>query len=412
MKKIFALIFICLISISIFAQENSRTLTKAKVDELCAVTGMTRDSIEEFTIPEEYTVIGKYAFAECFKLKNIKLHSNITVIEDYAFARTAIKDLTIPDTIVSIGTGVFGKCYKLHTLTILAKIPPKVFGSLEGRTDYLYTGKVDKIFIYVPDESVEAYKTAWSENEYSYFCIYPISNSENFRNATITENDKTTSNTSDKVSTVAACIVIAIIFALPVLLIIWIIRIVKKIIRKRKNENEQNDDDEKKDSDNEKKGFLYNAVKKITTDERMEALNAGNLPVVDCGGVFLTKDEICHFHSAVSFLKVKERVIGYKSGSSGTSFRISKGISIHTGSGRKQAIRGNVAQETKGYLTITNERIIGSAINISFDKKIDSLSSIQSSWDEVLLQFGKEQYYIKSYEARYIAKIIHLIAKQ
>ena len=240
----------------------------------------------------------------------------------------------------------------------------------------------------------------------------PISNSENFRNSSITENNKATSNTSDKVTTVVAYIVSAIILALPILLIIWIVCIVKKIIRKKKNGNEQNEEDEKKNSDNEKKGFLYNAVKKITTDERVEALNAGNLPVVDCGGVFLTKDEICHFHSAVSFLKVKERVIGYKSGSSGTSFRISKGISNHTGSGRKQAIRGNVAQETKGYLTITNERIIGSAINISFDKKFDSLSSIQSSWDEVLLQFGKEQYYIKSYEARYIAKIIHLIAKQ
>lgn len=77
----------------------------------------------------------------------------------------------------------------------------------------------------------------------------------------------------------------------------------------------------------------------------------------------------------------------------------------------KKAIRGNVVQEGEGFLIITNKRIIGSAFNISFDKKLSSLSYLESSWKAILLQFGKEQYCCKSYESIYIDKIIRLAVK-
>ena len=132
MKKLIALIFISLIIISAFAQDNSRILTNAKVDELCAVTGMARDSIEEFTIPEEYTIIGESAFEECHNLKTITLNSNITVIEDYAFARTAIKDLTIPDSIESIGKGVLLNVIIYVLLQYFQQFRPKFLQLLKG----------------------------------------------------------------------------------------------------------------------------------------------------------------------------------------------------------------------------------------------------------------------------------------
>ncbi len=168
MKKIIASIFTILISLSVFAQRNGKVLTKAKVDELCAVTGKTRETIEEFNVPIEYTEIGYSAFEGCRQLKEINLNSNITSIDDTAFAKTGLKDLTLPENIKSIGKYVFSRS-ALQSLTILSKMPPKI----PETPDAFYKGFSNNIIIYVPNESLEKYKNAWKGH--TYFELKPIS---------------------------------------------------------------------------------------------------------------------------------------------------------------------------------------------------------------------------------------------
>ena len=168
MKKIFVTIFTILISLSIFAQGNEKLLTKEKVDELCTIAGKTRETIEEFIVPTEYTAIGYSAFEGCRQLKEIKLHSNITSIDNTAFAKTSLKDLILPENIKSIGKYVFGRS-SLQTLTILSKTPPKI----PETSDAFYIGFSTNIIIFVPDEAIEKYKNAWKGQ--SYIQLKPIS---------------------------------------------------------------------------------------------------------------------------------------------------------------------------------------------------------------------------------------------
>lgn len=387
MKKIFVLFFISLISTSIFSQEDkSKILTSNKVDEICSANGMTRKTVTEFTIPDEYTVIDDYAFEECTFLEKVKLHSDITKIGDIAFGKTSITDITIPSSIVSIGKYPFSKT-DLKTLTILSEEPPK----MAQEVDAFYTGDMSKeLIIYVPDESIETYKNRWKNQR--YIQIKSISSKANIDKPTMTSNNEDVSASEteniENNGDMDGFSVVAILISLA-LLVILIVYLIKKIIRVAKSAASQT----------------------IIPDERMDALNKGILPAVNSGSVILGKDEVCHFHGSVTYVKVKEKVIGYSGGGGGVSFRITKGIRLHTSSGNKKAIRGNVAQEDKGSLTITNKRIIGSAFNISFDKKLSSLSYLESSWKAILLQFGKEQYYCKSYESIYIDKIIRLAVK-
>ena len=258
MKKIFTVIFIGIISMAVFAQETANILTRQKVDELCAVTGMTRNTITEFTVPSEYTIIGDNAFEECRQLRKVNLHSGITEIGEFAFGKTAIDDFTLPAGIISIGKYAFGKCGNLATLTILSKSPPKIYPSVKGAHDEFYTGNLNKkITIYVPDEFVEAYRTKWREETASYFYIQPISSKEtseknppiastNKENKAVASetienktDDTTKTDTSSEELTTSDTVIGLIFFALLILCIILLIRLIKKLIKQLKNGNEQ-----------------------------------------------------------------------------------------------------------------------------------------------------------------------------
>ena len=92
--------------------------------------------LTEYTIPDDVTEIGYYAFHSCKDLASV----------------------TIPESVTSIGGNTFSGCSSLISVYCKPTTPPtggyNMFGSnASGRK------------IYVPTESVEAYKTAewWSK---------------------------------------------------------------------------------------------------------------------------------------------------------------------------------------------------------------------------------------------------------
>ena len=179
-------------------------------------------SLTSVTIPDSVTTIGHYAFSDCISLTSITIPGSVTTIgtdvfsgceslqefrgkfasEDgrcliingvlYAFARYGITEYTIPDSVTSIGYAAFCGCDSLTSVTIPDSVtsiryaafadcssltsvyckpttPPAALSYEEGW--YAFYNNAPDRKIYVPMESVEAYKSAEGWSEYASYIV-------------------------------------------------------------------------------------------------------------------------------------------------------------------------------------------------------------------------------------------------
>ena len=111
--------------------------------------------LTNITIPNSVTSLGTSAFYYCTGLTSVTIGNSVTSIGMYAFAGcSGLTSITIPNSVTSIREGAFEGCTSLTSITCLAVTPPTCNG-------YYVFDKVDKsIPIYVPANSIEAYKAA------------------------------------------------------------------------------------------------------------------------------------------------------------------------------------------------------------------------------------------------------------
>ena len=115
--------------------------------------------LTSITIPNSVTSIGEGAFWICTGLTNITIPNSVTSIGNYAFKScTGLTSITIPNSVTSIGDEAFLGCTGLTSITCKAVVPPTL-----GISVFNYVNK--SIPIYVPANSIEAYKAAdgWKE---------------------------------------------------------------------------------------------------------------------------------------------------------------------------------------------------------------------------------------------------------
>ena len=123
-------------------------------------TGLT--SID---IPDSVTSIGSDCFCECRSLSSITIGTGVTSLSDGCFNNCySVSSITIGTGVTSIGTSCFYNCSGLTSITCLPTVPPTMGGLM-----FIYTNNCP---IYVPDDSVDTYKSSWTE--YSNR-IYPLS---------------------------------------------------------------------------------------------------------------------------------------------------------------------------------------------------------------------------------------------
>ena len=110
----------------------------------------------------DVTTIGDEAFAYCSSLTSITIPNSVTTIGDYAFSYcTNLTSVTIPDSVTTIGNYAFYHCISLTSVYCKATTPPTLNGS--SVFDDNGTGRK----IYVPYQSLDAYKTATNWSEYA-----------------------------------------------------------------------------------------------------------------------------------------------------------------------------------------------------------------------------------------------------
>lgn len=127
------------------------------------------DCLTSITIPDSVQTMGEFAFNRCTNLETVHLGTGLTRLQTSTFVNCgSLTGITIPSGITQLDGGVFYYCSGLTEMTFEGLVPPTIdIGSSLGSTAYTFP-------IYVPCESIDAYKTAFG----SYYapriqCIEP-----------------------------------------------------------------------------------------------------------------------------------------------------------------------------------------------------------------------------------------------
>ena len=116
----------------------------------------------EVIIGDNVTRIGYGAFYECSSLTSVTIGDSVTTIGWHAFAYCeSLTSVTIPNSVTTIGDEAFKSCSSLTSVYCEATTPPTLGGSY-----VFYYNKFGRK-IYVPAESVEAYKAAKNWSNYA-----------------------------------------------------------------------------------------------------------------------------------------------------------------------------------------------------------------------------------------------------
>lgn len=135
---------------------------------------------------------------------------------------------------------------------------------------------------------------------------------------------------------------------------------------------------------------------------------SGTLPRFNPTTIMLGQNEICHFmdRAALAFQKTEK---SYQSRRSGSSYKVTKNWTIHSGGGNTKPIEQKWYEFKEGVLFVTNERIIFVAPEHGFGKKLKKLTAVIPYTDAIALQFGSETITVMMPQSRLMAIVIKML---
>lgn len=124
------------------------------------------NAIIEFSkvyLPSSVITIPKYCFANEGNLEYVNIKEGTATIDNYAFQYTNLRTITIPSTVSVIGSAAFQRCYSMRSMYFKSTTPPAIQSDTFVMSGASRMNPLVKI--YVPRNSVNAYKTAtnWSD---------------------------------------------------------------------------------------------------------------------------------------------------------------------------------------------------------------------------------------------------------
>ena len=154
-KTIGAKAFCCCTSLTSVTIPDSVTTIDEGAFDNCS-------NLRSINIPDSVTTIGGCAFKYCTALTGITIPNSVRKICYSAFEEChSITSIIIPNSVTTIGEDAFYNCSRLTSVIINAVTPPEIYPGAFGKTN--------NCPIYVPAESVSAYKR---DNQGSSFNCY------------------------------------------------------------------------------------------------------------------------------------------------------------------------------------------------------------------------------------------------
>lgn len=102
----------------------------------------------------------------CTSLSSVTLNEGLEIIGNNAFRGcSSLTSVTIPSTVEAMYMNVFEGCSSLRYIISLATTPPPIYSYIEDTRNFHPFNNTNNCLIYVPDDSVDAYKKAnvWSD---------------------------------------------------------------------------------------------------------------------------------------------------------------------------------------------------------------------------------------------------------
>lgn len=116
--------------------------------------------LESIVLPANLEEIQWCSFNGCLSLSSVLLPESLRYIGDYAFQNCkSLTNIIIPKKVTKISYYAFANCSNLSSITVTSSIPPT------GGNGMLYGA--DECLIYVPSDSINAYKEAQYWKDYS-----------------------------------------------------------------------------------------------------------------------------------------------------------------------------------------------------------------------------------------------------
>ena len=129
------------------------------------------DSLTSVTIGDSVTKIGWNAFRGCSSLTSVTIPDSVTTIGEHAFRNCeSLTSVTIGNSVTTIGESAFRDCRSLTGVYCKATTPPSLGSYAFKYYNYGYYYNIG-CDIYVPTESVEAYKSASGWSDYKSYIV-------------------------------------------------------------------------------------------------------------------------------------------------------------------------------------------------------------------------------------------------